>query len=243
MVRGTDMKAKSLIGTCLFAILSFAMTLAEAAEMPNRIGTILRIQGQVVEQPLGFESRPLYSGAPVHAQSKIKTGPDARLEIRFIDGSKMNLGEWAHVRLDIKLKDYRPGKQQSAQAGQSVPDAPKSNSMTVNVLSGTFRFVSGLIAKINSQSVRFGTQVATIGVRGTDFFGGPLAAGMPPGEIHYGFMILDGAIEVNNRHGNVTLDSPREGTFLPMKGHKAPTPPSTWNQQAIDEAFASIAFN
>jgi len=153
------------------------------------------------------------------------------------------LGEWGHVSLDIKLKDYGSAQQQSAQTDEPVADAQKSNSMTVNILSGTFRFVTGLIAKINSRSLRFGTQVATIGVRGTDFFGGPLAAGMPPGEIHYGFMILDGAIEINNRHGKVTLDSPREGTFLPMKGHKAPTPPSTWKQQAIDEAFASIAFN
>lgn len=243
IVGGSGMQVKLRNRIWLCAILSFAVTIVEAAEMPNRIGTILRIQGQAVEQPQGFESRPLSLGAPVHGQSKIKTGPDSRLEIRFIDGSKMILGEWAHVSLNINIKDYRPKQQQSAQTGESAPGAQKSNSMTVNILSGTFRFVTGLIAKINNRSVRFGTQVATIGIRGTDFFGGPLAAGMPPGEIHYGFMILDGAIDINNRHGGVTLDSPQEGTFLPMKGHKAPTPPATWKQQAIDEAFASIAFN
>lgn len=237
------MQVKLRNGIWLLAILSVTITIADAAEMPDRIGTILRIQGQVVEQPQGFHSRPLYVGAPVHAQSKIKTGPNSRLEIRFVDGSKMVLGEWAHVRLDINLKDYRPRQQRSTQIDEPAPEAQKSNSMTVNILSGTFRFVTGLIAKTNHRSVRFGTQVATIGIRGTDFFGGPLAAGMPPGEIHYGFMILDGAIDIRNRHGIVTLDSPREGTFLPMKGHKAPTPPSTWEQSAIDEAFASITFN
>jgi len=237
------MKVKLRNGIGLFAIISVFITIAEAAEMPNRIGTILRIQGQAVEQPQGFHRRPLYVGAPVHAQSKIKSGPNSRLEISFVDGSKMVLGEWAHVRLDIRLKDYRSEQQRSAQNGEPAAEAQQSNSMTVNVLSGTFRFVTGLIAKINQRSVRFGTQVATIGVRGTDFFGGPLAAGMPPGEIHYGFMVLDGAIDIRNRHGGVTLDSPREGTFLPMKGHKAPTPPSIWEQPAIEEAFASIAFN
>ena len=220
----------------LATVLCFVLSAAGAAEMPDRVGTIVRIQGQAVELPQGFGSRPLHLGAPVHAQGKIKTGPNARLEIGFIDGTKMTLGEWAHVDLDVNLKDKPPGGEQAAENDDS-------DSMSISFLAGTFRFITGLLAKANSQSVRLQTQVATIGIRGTDLFGGPLAAGMPPGEIHYGFMILEGAIDIDNPHGSVTLDSPKEGTFLPMKGHKAPTPPSVWNQQAIDEAFASIEFN
>jgi len=238
----STMQVKLRIVLRLLALLIFSTAVAEAAEMPKRVGFVARIQGQVIELPQGFGQRPLRVGAPVHAQSKIKTGPDSRLEIRFTDGSKMLLGEWAHVDLDINLKNYRSEQERAALAGNPVSEPENPNSMVVNILAGTFRFVTGLIAKTNKRRVRFGTQVATIGVRGTDFFGGPLAAGMPPGEIHYGFMILDGAIEVENRHGKVTLDDAFEGTFLPMKGHKAPTPPSTWKQQAIDEAFASIAY-
>ena len=229
----------------LLVLLLFIFAGVEAAEMPKQIGTVARIQGEVLEQPRGFENRLLRAGSPVHARSKIKTGPGARLEIRFTDGSKMMLGEWAFVSLNINIKDYSPVKKQVKQTEASAPkaQAQASNSMIINVLSGTFRFISGLIAKIDNTSVSFGTQVATAGIRGTDFFGGPLAAGMPAGEVHYGFMILDGAIDVKNRYGEVTLDYPYEGTFLPMKGHKAPTPPSVWKQKAIDEAFASIRFD
>lgn len=227
----------------LFIVFLFFTVIAEAAEMPKRVGTISRIQGQVLEQPQGFESRPLSIGSPVHAQSKIKTGPDSRLEIRFRDGSKMTLGEWAYVSLNVNIKNYSLDKKREEQVAEPAPKVQNSNSMVINILSGTFRFITGLIAKIDNKSVTLGTQVATIGIRGTDFFGGPLAAGMPTGEVHYGFMILDGAIDVKNRHGEATLDNPYEGTFLPMKGHKAPTPPSVWKQKAIDEAFASISFN
>lgn len=67
--------------------------MAEAAEMPNRVGTISRVQRHVLEQSPGFKNRPLRMGSPVDAQSKIKTGPNSRLEILFTDGSKMTLGE------------------------------------------------------------------------------------------------------------------------------------------------------
>jgi len=237
------MKVKTPIPPWLLAVLFFSATVANGADMPDQVGTVTRIQGQVIELPQGFESRPLRVGAPVHAQSKIKTGPNARLEISFIDESTMTLGEWAHASLNIKLDDYLKEKKQTPEAEGTSLEEKDSKSMIIDIFSGTFRYVTGLFAKLNNQSVQIGTQVATIGVRGTDFFGGPLAAGMPPGEIHYGFMILDGAIDVKNRHGDVTLDDPKEGTFLPMKGHKAPTPPSTWKQLAIDEAFASIAFD
>ena len=237
------MKVKLSISPWLLACLFFSATVANGADMPDQVGTVTRIQGQVIELPQGFGSRPLRVGSPVHAQSKIKTGPNARLEIRLIDESTMTLGEWAHATLNIKLEDYLQDRKQREEADESTPEAKKSKSMIIDIFSGTFRYVTGLFAKLDNQSVQIGTQVATIGVRGTDFFGGPLAAGMPPGEIHYGFMILDGAIDVKNRYGDVTLDSPKEGTFLPMKGHKAPTPPSTWKQPAIDEAFASIAFD
>lgn len=227
----------------LFVVFFLISNIADAAEMPRQVGTVSRIQGQALEQPQGFESRTLNTGSPVHARSKIKTGPNSRLEIRFTDGSKMTLGEWAYVSLKVNIKNYRPEKKQDEQVSEPASKNKNYNSMVINILSGTFRFITGLIAKIDNKSVNFGTQVATIGVRGTDFFGGPLAAGMPTGEVHYGFMILDGAIDVKNRHGEATLDAPYEGTFLPMKGHKAPTPPSVWKQKAIDEAFASISFN
>lgn len=186
------------------------------------------MQGTAIEQPPGLLSRDLGVGTPVHLNSEIRTGKDSRLEITFSDKSRMVLGEWAYIRLD----SYRHGGD----------DSRRNESQVIRIITGTFRFITGLIGKFRREKVRLETPVATIGIRGTDFFGGPLAAGMPPGEIHYGFMAIDGAINVSNSKGAVTLDEPNEGTFLPMAGGKAPTPPSAWKQPAIDEAFGSIEF-
>lgn len=200
-----------------------------AAKILQPVGKITRIQGSAIENPVLLTQRDLTLNAPVHQGSEIKTGDNARLEITFNDGSKMVLGEWA----SIKLKDFKFTNDKNI----------FNDKQDIDIITGTFRFITGLIGKTNRYKVSLNTPVATIGIRGTDIFGGPLAAGMPPGEIHYGFMSISGAIYVVNRHGLITLDEPNEGTFLPMTGNKAPTPPNVWKQPAIEEAYASIEFN
>ncbi|MGB0723155.1 MAG: FecR family protein [Gammaproteobacteria bacterium] len=225
-------------GLVLFAALFILFaTGVQAATPPTAIGTVTRVQGWAIEDPLGLEPRLLKAGSPVHRLSGIKTGNDARLEIEFSDGAKLQLGAWAFV----ELEDYANDENRYEKNAKQFPPA-KRNAMNLKVLSGTFRLLSGLIAQRERRSVRVATPVATLGLRGTELFGGPLQAGMPPGEIHYGFMIIDGAIDVVNEHGQVTLDSPNEGTFLPMAGHKAPTPPAQWKDNEVAEAYGSLAF-
>ncbi|MGE4220558.1 MAG: FecR domain-containing protein [Alphaproteobacteria bacterium] len=190
-------------------------------------GRVVRLQGDASEV-LGNTRVALAVGSPVHRNGTVETGKDARAELAFLDDSRLTLGAEARVGLDELVYDMRPDSRRSEQA--------------IRVVAGTFKFLSGAIGKQMPQAVAFTTPVATIGIRGTEFFGGPLASGMPPGQFHYGFMILDGAIAVDTPQGGVTLDDPNEGTFLPMSGGAAPTPPATWAQDSIDEAFASIAF-
>ncbi|MGB0713904.1 MAG: FecR family protein [Gammaproteobacteria bacterium] len=220
-----------------FTLLALFSSAIHAAKEPTPVGTVTRIQGWAIEEPLGLETRALKAGSAVHELSKIKTGHDSRLEIEFSDGAKMQLGAWAFV----EIEDYANDENRFAKTAAQFAPA-KRNAMNLKVLSGTFRLLSGLIAKRDRRSVRVGTPVATLGLRGTELFGGPLQAGMPPGEIHYGFMIIDGAIDVINEHGRVTLDSPNEGTFLPMAGHKAPTPPAQWKDNEVAEAYGSLEF-
>ena len=199
-----------------------------AAAQPQTIGSVTRIQGFAVEAVPGALNYDLAAGRRVHEGGRVITGRGARVEIRFDDDSVITIGEKATVLLD----EFRQRQTAPANAvGQAI-----------RVLRGTFRFVTGLIGQTDRTQVRVRTPVATIGIRGTDIFGGPLEAGMPPGQLHYGFMIIDGAIEVGNVHGTVTLDEPEEGTFLPMDGGKAPTAPRKWGEAATSEAFASIAF-
>ena len=63
--------------------------------------------------------------------------------------------------------------------------------------------------------------MATIGIRGTDFWLGETDDG-------YGVLLLQGAITVSNSAGHVVLDSPAEGTLV-ASASTAPTEPEKWS--------------
>lgn len=216
-----------IIGFLLVSMIS-AVIATGASAQTLAIGKVTRLEGSATET---LQSGPvaIEAGSYVHQDADLATGDAARIEIVFIDGSQLTLGENARIKLDSLV--FNAAARQSGGIKQSF-----------ELISGTFQFLSGAIGRTDRDAVTISTPVATIGIRGTRFFGGPLAAGMPPGEIHYGFAIFDGAIEVITPQGTVTLDDPNEGTFLPMAGGKAPLPPEIWDQEALDEAAASLAF-
>jgi hypothetical protein len=193
------------------------------------VGRVTRIQGAATVL-LNGEIADLALGAGVPMGGVIETGPGARLIVVFEDASQLTLGAGARVTVDDMV--YDAAARQSGAVSQAL-----------EVLAGTFLFVSGGVGRDKPEAVTFRTPVATIGIRGTEFFGGSLAAGMPPGQTHYGFMILDGAISVDAPEGSVVLDEFQEGTFLPDAGGAAPTEPSRWTREAVDEAFASVTFS
>ena len=190
-----------------------------------------QVAGQV-ERQKGTASRSaatgtadLAPGAAVYVGDEISTGPGARLLIRFDDQSMLTLGEEARITINQLI--YSPG----GDANQALA-----------IAQGVFRFATGQIAKLAPTNVSITTRVATIGIRGTEFLGGELTVGMPPGQPHYGFQISEGAIEVIAPGGSVVLDEPGEGTFLPLTGVAAPTPVRQWTEEEAAEAEAALAF-
>lgn len=195
----------------------------------NFVGKVTRLQGSASVLVAGATSA-LSVGSGIPVGGTIETGPGARLIVVFDDASQLTLGADARLVVDEMVYDFK------ARESGAVSQALTS-------LAGAFQFVSGAAARAKPESIAFRTPVATIGIRGTEFFGGSLAAGMPVGQTHYGFMILDGAISVDTPLGSVTLDDFQEGTFLPDAGGAAPTEPSVWDLEAINEAAAAIAFS
>jgi len=188
-------------------------------------GQVERVSG-VATSIYGSNSVALERGSQVFRDDVIETGEGARLEIRFSDGSSFTLGENARIVIDEFV--YAP--------------AAKTQQQAIEVFRGVFKFTTGAIGKVGSQSFSFKTPVATIGVRGTTFIGGELTVGMPVGMPHYGFQIKEGAIEVTSPGGSVVLDEPGEGTFLPLSRQAAPTPVRQWTPEEAAEADAAVAF-
>ena len=187
-------------------------------------GQVERQKGAASRSAAGASS-DLARGTRVFVGDEIRTGPGARLLIRFDDRSALTLGENARIVIDRFV--YAPG-------GDS--------DQGLNILRGVFRFASGQIAKLKPDDVAVTTPVATVGIRGTVFVGGELTVGMPPGQPHYGFQITEGAIEVSSPGGSVILDEPGEGTFLPLTRVAAPTPVRQWTEEEAAEARDALAF-
>lgn len=208
-----------------FVCVFVSVVAGSAAHAANAIGLIEILRGSSIRTAAGG-TQTLGLGGPVFSGDTIETGVNARVQIRFADDSSLRLGENARVILDEMVYE----------AGES------DGSQIIAMAQGVFQFTSGLLAQSNRDSVFIQTPVATIGIRGTQFLGGELTVGMPPGVPHYGFQVQDGAIEVITGLGTVTLDEPGEGTFLPLTKLAAPTPVRQWTPEEAQEAIDALAF-
>ncbi len=102
---------------------------------------------------------PLAAGAIVSALQTVVTGDDARVVLKLPEGSVIALG--ANSRLTIDSLAYSPTTAQSL------------FSAAFKVAVGTFRYVTAVTEKLNGKNrrVSISTATATIGIRGTRFWG------------------------------------------------------------------------
>lgn len=158
------------------------------------------------------------TGELVHAGDRITTGGNARLEILFTDGGKLTLGEKAEVTVDRYLFDSKAGR------GDSL----------ISIAKGAFLAATGAIAKQDNQPYKVKTPLATIGIRGTSFWGGDLDGG-------FKVLMLDGkGVVVESEQGKVELTEPNQGTGV--EPGQAPNAPTIWGGEKKVRAFATVTF-
>jgi len=79
------------------------------------------------------------------------------------------------------------------------------------------------------------TETATIGIRGTTFWGGMLDGA-------FQVAMLDGkAVIVETKAGRVVIDRVGDGTRI-TDADTAPTTPKKWGANMLDRAIATVAF-
>ncbi len=97
-------------------------------------------------------ARELVAGSPVFADDLVKTsGPGSAIEIKFSDGALLSQGPNSSIVLDSYV--FNPDQ--------------STGEMTVKLLEGTFRSVTGEIVDLNPEGFSLETPLATIGIRGT----------------------------------------------------------------------------
>ena len=169
--------------------------------------TELRGIGEVVRQD---KTDPLTAELDLGISSydDVRTG-NGRLAISFLDDSILRLTEHSKIVIDDFVFDPNPSKSRLA----------------LNMASGTARFLTGALGRINKENISIRTPTATIAIRGTDFT-------TTVDEIGRSLIILlpnkdgsaSGEITVETAASTVVLNQPFQATMTTV-AESAPTRP------------------
>ena len=95
--------------------------------------------------------------------------------------------------------------------------------------------MSGQVSKLASADVSVTTPVAVVGIRGTEFWGGPID------DQALGVFLIEGAVSVSNAAGEQILSQPGQGTNIATPG-AAPGPVTFWPPDEVGRAIAMVTF-
>jgi len=144
----------------------------------------------------------------ISSYDDVRTG-NGRMAIEFLDSSVLSLTEHSKVVIDSYIFD---------------PDPDKSR-LALNMASGTARFLTGALGRINKENISIRTPTASIFIRGTDFT-------TTVDEIGRSLIILlpnedgssSGEITVETAASVVVLNQPFQATMTTV-AESAPTRP------------------
>lgn len=132
-----------------------AMVAALAACFPA-YGAVARVEfvaGEVTAVGPDGRSRALAKGSEIDVRDTVRVA-EGRAQLRFTDGAYMSL----QPRTEFVVDEYRfAGKEDG---GEGV---------VMRLVKGGMRTITGLIGRTNRQNYRLVTDVATIGIRGTEY--------------------------------------------------------------------------
>ena len=126
-----------------------------SAEGTDVVGKVSRIQKSAVAMQDALP-RILETDSDIQLGDVISTGKGARVEIVMTDGTELTLGERTHFVVQEFIME---------QSG---------NNAVMRLLEGAFKVTSGKIMETADASLVVQTNTATIGIRGTTFWGGSL---------------------------------------------------------------------
>lgn len=154
-------------------------------------GSIDFSAGNVTAVNVNGIQRPLTKGAEISNGDTIHTGDGGRAQVRFSDGAMVSLQPQTEFRID----NYQYGGKADGQEKGFF-----------SLLKGGMRTITGLIGRSNRDNYKVTTNVATIGIRGTEYTG---ALNPATGELVVN--TGEGLVEVCNAAGCMLLASGESG--------------------------------
>jgi hypothetical protein len=152
---------------------------------------------EAVQYPAWLERNgaavPVMPGTALQAQDRLRTGGNARVQLKLSEGSAVKLGENARFQIE-RVEDT--GIFRAA----------------LRVLSGAFRFTTDAALKVRPRDVSIQVKNVTAGIRGTDVWGKST-------DERDLVCLLEGKISVGAEgHPQVTLDKPNDFYQKPRDG-------------------------
>jgi hypothetical protein len=198
-------------------LLAAAIGVAFAAHGDPRpdVGVVEQVQNRA-EAEFQDGVRPLAPASPIYLGDLLRTRKDARLRARLGDGSELTMGENAELEIDEFV--HEPGRSQT---------------VTVDVLQGALRFISGKLRGGGQRGIHIRTPVAILGVRGTELWLGPIDGAT-------GVLVLEGEVIVGSDKSFVEL-GPGEGTMIQADGGLSPV--KVWGESKVARALAMVAMD
>lgn len=206
-----------VVSVCLSLAALFSPT-ASAAESPVA-GVVIHVQGSA-NVVRGSSSVALTVGKQVTVGDGIVTGKDARVGLKMIDGGVLRLG----ADTVFIIENYAYSEQ--ASEGQA----------RLFMLKGAMRVITGAIGKLKERDFKLGTTVATMGVRGTDFWIGYYFS-----EALDVALVSGAGVYADNEAGRMEITQAGDG--IAVKGaNLLPAPPIHWGQKKYDAALKAVAW-
>lgn len=191
---------------------------ANAAE-PLVAGTVLHIQGAALLNHTS-SSANIMRGTQILVGDHIVTGRNARVALQMIDGSILSMGE----NTEFAITDYRYSKK------------TRQGVARLELLKGVFRAITGAIGKLPQRDFSVKTASGTIGIRGTDFWGGYLFSSA------LDVALLGGAgIYIENAAGRAEISQTGYGTTV-QAADVAPAAPIRWGDKKLSAAMQSVTW-
>jgi len=189
--------------------------LAQPVIASEKIGKVVLIQGKpLVER----QNQHLFikRNDPLFTQDVLITPVGSKILIKLEDKTTISLAE----NTQFELSKYQFDKK------------AQTSDVSFKMLKGAFRTLTGSIGKQKQPKFEIHTPVATIGVRGTEFWGGMIFSDA------LDVTMLEGkGVYIKNEHGQVEITRPGDGTMV-SKGMK-PSEVSMWSDDKLKKAAAA----
>ena len=225
-IRSVKPRAIVIIAGPFLAVFSFFYVQTEGAadNASGSIGKVYNLAGGVIITRADGTKVAISKGTAIFQDDVIETAADGKLGIVFNDDTTFSLGGDSRMVIDTMIYDA------AANTGES----------DIDVLAGTFSFVSGKIAKAGDDAMTVSTPVATIGIRGTTVAGHAAAEGsqntitlMPD---------LDGGVgQIGvTSGGQTTIMSVAFQTTTVTSAFVPPAPPVVMTAAQIQEQYGAV---